>query len=298
MDAIEGLKQIQSNSVDIVLVDPPYNIGKNFGNNRYKKEIGEYVSWCKQWIDECIRILKPSGTMYIYGFSEILAYVSTNLDLEHRWLIWHYTNKTTPTLNFWQRSHESLLCAWKDKNQRVFNRDEVREPYTDNFVKGYSGAKRKRPNTKGRFDGGKETTYTVHAKGALPRDVLKNSALAGGAGRAERVFYCKACEKAYHPKELKHHKNHTVEEKQQDGSLKKVSAILKHPTQKPVGLTDRLLRASKPKEGGLVVVPFVGSGSEIMVIKNLEMDYVGFELNKEYFKLIEFFIKNGLKKEE
>ena len=81
--------------------------------------------------------------MFIYGFSEILAHISVELDLEHRWLVWHYTNKTVPSLNFWQRSHESILCAWKDKKSLVFNRDAVREPYTDNFIKGYKGKNRK-----------------------------------------------------------------------------------------------------------------------------------------------------------
>ena len=298
MDAIKGLKEIKSESVDIVLVDPPYNIGKDFGNNKYKKEISEYISWCNEWITECVRIMKPTGTMYIYGFSEILAHISVNLDLEHRWLIWHYTNKTVPSLNFWQRSHESILCAWKDKKKRIFNRDDVREPYTDKYVKDYHGKERKRTKSKGRFTSkksdAKDTVYTVNEKGALPRDVLKVSSLAGGAGRAERVFYCRKCGEAYHPKEMKHHKDHEIVEKKADGSVKMVSAILKHPTQKPQEVTNRLLKACMPKEGGVVVIPFVGSGGEVLTARKLGLNYIGFELNEEYFKLINFFIENEL----
>jgi site-specific DNA-methyltransferase (adenine-specific) len=290
MDAIEGLKMIPDETVDCVLVDPPYNIGKDFGNSRYKSDVGDYVQWCKLWIDESARILKPSGTMYIYGFSEILAHISVSLPLEHRWLVWHYTNKTVPSLNMWQRSHESILCAWKDKSQRIFNRDDVREPYTENFIKGYSDGKKKRPKTKGRYDSGKETTYTVHEKGALPRDVLKHSSLAGGAGRKERIFYCRKCAQAYDPKYLKEHKEckYIVDGQEQEN-------ILKHPTQKPLELTIRLLKACL-SENSNIVVPFVGSGSEVKVAKELNHNFIGFELNPEYMKLVEHFIDSEIYK--
>ena len=171
IDCIEGLSQLEDNSVDCFIVDPPYNIGKDFGNNKTKKDIQQYVDWCEAWIVQCERALKPSGTMYIYGFSEILAHVSCKVNLPYRWIVWHYTNKTVPMLNYWQRSHESILCVWKDKNKRVFNRDAVREPYTENYIKGYSDGKRKRPAGEGRFakaGKGKETTYVVNNKGALP----------------------------------------------------------------------------------------------------------------------------------
>ena len=301
MDAIEGLKQIPSKSADIVLVDPPYNIGKDFGNSKYKMEMEEYVRWCKEWMYESIRILKDTGTIYIYGFSEILAHLSVNMEIPHRWLIWHYTNKTVPSSRFWQRSHESIIVGWKTDKLRIFNRDDVREPYTDAFKKGYTpkegAGPRTRPPTKGRFQyqkyinfkgkisvfrllgpyrepivelPAKETTYKVNKKGALPRDVLKISALAGGAGSKERYFYCEDCQRACSPSEKKEHKGHK---------------ITKHPTQKPQSLTRKLFVATKPTCGGNVVVPFVGSGSEVAVAKELGLDYIGFELNEKYIKI-------------
>ena len=114
-DVVEGLKQIQSESVDCIILDPPYNIGKDYGNNKTNLQTTEYISWAQQWLTECERILKPDGTMYVYGFSEILAHLSVNISLNQRWLIWHYTNKTVPRLNFWQRTHESILCCWKEE---------------------------------------------------------------------------------------------------------------------------------------------------------------------------------------
>ena len=280
MDVVKGLKQLPNESADCVLIDPPYNIGKDFGNNKTKTKIKEYIAWTSEWIDESTRVLKPGGTMFIYGFSEILAHISVNLDLDHRWLVWHYTNKTVPSLKFWQRSHESILCAWKEKDARIFNRDAVREPYTENFIKGYKGKNRVRPNSGGRFskEGSLDTTYEVNEKGALPRDVLKHSTLAGGAGTKERVFYCRDCGKVYHPSKVKEHKGHD---------------ILKHPTQKPLELTKRLLNSCMP-QNGTVVIPFVGSGSEAHVARKLGHNFVGFEINEEYLLLANYFINNKI----
>ena len=212
-DCILGMKKIPDDSINIIICDPPYNIGKDFGNNSDKQEMDEYLNWCDEWIGECIRILKPDGTLFIYGFSEILSFIRVRISINVRWIIWHYTNKVTPSLNFWQRTHESILCCYKDKPH--FNRDEVREPYTEGYLKNAAGKVRK--GTKGRF-GDKETVYNAHKNGALPRDVIKISALAGGAGKKERVD---------------------------------------HPTQKPLELCEKLIKSSMKKpEETLVVVPF------------------------------------------
>ncbi|AOM63518.1 DNA methylase [Heterosigma akashiwo virus 01] len=243
MDCVEGLKTLPDECANVIICDPPYNVGKNFGNNRMELDMNDYLKFCKEWITQCLRILKNDGTLYIYGFSENLAYVRTILDCHVRWLVWHYTNKTTPNLNFWQRSHESILACSKVSRPQ-FNRDDVREPYTESFVKNSAG--KTRANTKGRY-GTKETKYRAHENGALPRDVIKVQTLAGGKGSKERVD---------------------------------------HPTQKPLELCEKLLRASINKdEENLLVVPFVGSGSELVVAKYMNVRYIGFEINDEYIEL-------------
>jgi site-specific DNA-methyltransferase (adenine-specific) len=246
-DALTILPTLAENSAQIIIADPPYNIGKDFGNDSDKQPMDEYLKWSEKWIKECIRILKPNGTMFIYGFSEILALILSKVpyDINRRWIIWHYTNKNVASLNFWQRSHESILVLWK--NDKVFHRDDIREAYTEGFLNGAAG--KERTATKGRFSkGDKKTTYTAHPNGALPRDVIKIPALAGGAGMKERV---------------------------------------NHPTQKPMALCEKLLRSCKqPSSEGYVLVPFAGSGSECLASKNLGLPFVGIELNEEYVKLI------------
>jgi site-specific DNA-methyltransferase (adenine-specific) len=244
-DTLLILPTLQSESSQIIIADPPYNIGKDFGNDSDKQNITDYLNWCDKWIAECIRILKPNGTMFIYGFSENLALILSRIPnkINRRWVIWHYTNKNVPSLQFWQRSHESILVLWKES--KVFNRDDIREPYTESYLNNAAGKERKA--TKGRFSKGDQTTvYNAHANGALPRDVIKIPALAGGAGASERV---------------------------------------NHPTQKPLALCEKLLRSCKQEEG-YVLVPFAGSGSECVASKKLGLPFIGIEINEEYINLI------------
>ena len=272
-DAITELKKLPDNSCDAVISDPPYNIGKDFGNNLDKRELNEYISWCKEWINECIRVMKPTGTMFIYGFSEILAHLSVEIPISKRWLIWHYTNKNVASLNFWKRSHEAIICAWKGKP--IFNKDAVREPYTEGFLNGAAGKVRK--GTLGRFSkNGMETIYKAHEDGALPRDVIKVPALAGGAGMIERWFLCKTCDNVFEPRQLQKHSGHD---------------IIKHPTQKPLELSRKLIRSAMPKKDGVVLVPFVGTGSECIAAKELGQVYIGFEINPDYVKIAENWLK-------
>lgn len=250
-DCIDGMKNLQDKSAQCVIIDPPYNIGKDYKTNTTKMTMDDYLNWCEKWLTESFRIVKDNGTVFIYGLSEILMHVGVRIesqfpDISIRWLVWHYTNKAVPRLNGWQRSHESILCCTR-KNP-IFNRDDIRVAYTDTFLKNSNGKSRK--STKGRFSKGEaDTTYIAHPEGALPRDVIHCPALAGGAGKKERGGY-----------------------------------ETKHPTQKPLTLTETLLKSCK-QEDGLVVVPFAGSGTECVVAKKLRLEFIGFELNQDYIDL-------------
>ena len=245
-DCVSTMKTLPAESSQMIICDPPYNIGKDFGNDSDKQALGKYLEWCDEWIKESLRVLSKNGTMFIYGFSENLALILARvpLDVNRRWIIWHYTNKNNASKTFWQRSHESILILWKD--DKVFNCDDVREPYTDTFLKNAAGKIRKA--SIGRFQKTEtETVYKAHENGALPRDVIKVAALAGGAGKKERVD---------------------------------------HPTQKPIELCRKLiLSCRQTADKGYILIPFVGSGSECVAAKMLGLPFVGIELNEEYVKL-------------
>ena len=127
-DSIEWLKTLKTETIDLIFADPPYNIKKAEWDNFESQEA--YIAWSLQWILEAARILKPHGTLYICGFSEILA------DLKHqamkyfkgcRWIIWHYKNKANLGSD-WGRSHESIIHLRKGK-RFTLNVDAVRIPY-------------------------------------------------------------------------------------------------------------------------------------------------------------------------
>ncbi len=93
-NSVDWLASLSSASVDLVFADPPYNINKADWDSFESQE--QYIGWSIQWIKQASRVLKPTGSLYVCGFSEILA------DLKHpaskyfkhcRWLIWHYKNK-------------------------------------------------------------------------------------------------------------------------------------------------------------------------------------------------------------
>lgn len=276
-DVVKTLKkQSFELKFDVVIADPPYNIGKDFGNNNDNMPIDSYVKWCKQWLEQCFRLLEDDGLIYMYGFHEVLARIAVQYPIdEQRWLAWHYTNKAVPSSKFWQRSHEAILCLWKPGAKRpALEINQIREPYTASFMK---SAGKERKGTNGRYSrNGKKTIYNDNG-GALPRDVIAIPALAGGAGRAERWFYCNDCHGAVKPpSELNRHKEHK---------------ILKHPTQKPMELSRRLIKSRINGTNGRILIPFAGSGSECVVANSLDVEYLAIELNPEYAKFGRSWVK-------
>lgn len=236
-DFLKVSRTFGEDKFDVVIADPPYNIGKDFGNDSDKRSLADYLDWTDEWLSICMKHLAQQGVIYVYGFPEILARVAARYPIEHqRWLAWHYTNKTVPSLKFWQRSHESILCLWKSRRRPNLNVDQIREPYTDHYLRCIGKPRRE---TRGRYSrSGQSTVYGGHEAGALPRDVIKIPALAGGAGRSQRWFVCRTCgNKIYPPRFLSEHEGHD---------------ILKHPTQKPMELTRRLIVSRISRGGGAV----------------------------------------------
>jgi len=268
-DVLKCLNKVPiEHKFDIVIADPPYNIGKDFGNNSDKIPLEEYIEWTNQWLLRCFQLLSDNGIIYVYGFPEILARISVHYPIDQqRWLVWHYTNKAVPKATFWQRSHESILCLWKPGHPRpILEVDQIREPYTEGYKNNIGKV---RAATDSRFGGdrGRETIYKDNG-GALPRDVIKIPALAGGSGASERWFMCHDCgNKVFPPSELKKHRK---------------CNIMKHPTQKPMELTRRLVLSRINGNSGRALIPFAGSGSECLVAEQMGAEWLGIEINPLY----------------
>ena len=98
---------------------------------------------------------------------------------------------------------------------------------------------------------------------------LKCQLLRAGAGRAERWFYCKDCQRVCSPQEKTKHQHHET---------------VHHPTQKPAELCRKLV-ASAIKDTGYLLVPFAGSGAECVVAQKMGIDFFAVEINPDYAML-------------
>lgn len=179
-DSIIWLTSLDSSSVDLVFADPPYNIKKADWDTFDSQE--EYIRWSIQWISQASRILKPTGSLYVCGFSEILA------DLKHpaskyfkhcRWLIWHYKNKANLG-NDWGRSHESIIHFRKSDLTHV-NIDDIRTPYGAHTLK-YPSHPQAESSAYGNGASKQRENWTPHPKGAKPKDVIDIPTTCNGMG--------------------------------------------------------------------------------------------------------------------
>ena len=236
-NSLQWLKSLQDESIDMIFADPPYNIKKADWDKFDSQE--EYIKWSLQWISEASRILKPTGSLYICGFSEILA------DLKHpamryfsgcKWLIWHYRNKANLG-NDWGRSHESILHLRKTK-KFALNVDEIRIPYGSHTLKYPTHPQ----SESSQYSNGKKTNpvWTPNPLGAKPKDVFEVPTTCNGMGEKT-----------------------------------------KHPTQKPEELLRKLVLASS-KVGDVILDPFSGSGTTLVVAEQLQRLWIGCEMNEEY----------------
>ena len=161
-DAVAWLRTLQSESVDLIFADPPYNIKKAEWDSFDSQE--EYVKWSLQWIEQAARVLKPTGTLYVCGFSEILADLklpASRFFKGCRWLVWHYKNKANLGSD-WGRSHESLL-HFRKSLQFTFNVDDVRIPYGNHTLK-YPEHSQAETSQYGRRRSGNDKLWRPHPK--------------------------------------------------------------------------------------------------------------------------------------
>ncbi|MBI4475096.1 MAG: site-specific DNA-methyltransferase [Acidobacteria bacterium] len=170
-DALAWLETLDSQSVDLVFADPPYNINKAEWDTFESQQ--EYVDWSLRWIEQAARVLKSTGTLYVCGFSEILADLrlpASRCFKGCRWLVWHYKNKANLGTD-WGRSHESIL-HFRKSTRFVFNVDDVRIPYGNHTLK-YPEHPQAETSQYGKGPDSKGRLWHPHPKGAKPKDVIE-----------------------------------------------------------------------------------------------------------------------------
>lgn len=131
-DCINKLGKIPAESVDLIVTDPPFNIGKDYGKYKDKLKKENYLEWCKNWLSECIRVLKSGGALYLFNYPENNAYLMPFLDERltfKRWMTWHYPTNTGMSPTNFTRSQHSILFYIKGEEPKIFNKNEIAEPY-------------------------------------------------------------------------------------------------------------------------------------------------------------------------
>ncbi len=130
-EATDKFKDLQAESVDLIIADPPYNLNKDYGNKSDSKSFDEYISFTKDWTKQATRILKPNGTIYVFMGFRFISYLYQILENDNslyfnNWICWFYTQGIGKKKGFSPR-HDDILMFTKSKDF-TFNLDDVRIP--------------------------------------------------------------------------------------------------------------------------------------------------------------------------
>ena len=127
-DCIKEMRKLPENSVDLIVTDPPYNIGINYGKNKDKLSQDDYIKWCIKWIKQCERVLKRNGSLYIINKQESNARVMCEINRQtklifKRWLIWFCPTNIGCSPKNWTPATRAILFYVKG-NRYKFNLKE------------------------------------------------------------------------------------------------------------------------------------------------------------------------------
>lgn len=112
-DCIEELKKIQSNSIDFVFADPPYNLNKNYQGHNDDLEMEKYFDWCGVWLNELVRVLKPGKTLAVlnipFSIARCARYIDKNANYQN-WIVWDALSNPERKI---MPAHYAVICYTK-----------------------------------------------------------------------------------------------------------------------------------------------------------------------------------------
>jgi site-specific DNA-methyltransferase (adenine-specific) len=236
-DFLAGAEAIPDASIDLIVADPPYNLGKDYGNDSDQRESAEFLEWTCKWLDLAIPKLKSTGSLYIFATwrysPEIFSFLKTRCKMPLQMINEIIWDRKVPSMGGSTRRYSSVhdtIGFFARSRDYYFDIDAVRIPYD---------AATKKARSRSIFVGKKwlEVGYN-------PKDVWSVSRL------------------------------HRIHSERED-----------HPTQKPLEIIERMVRASCP-ENGIVLDPFAGSGTTVAACLLNNRNYTAFEINEDYYRTI------------
>ena len=275
-DCIAQMQSWSDAQLDLVFADPPYNIGYQYDEYHDRRKDQEYIDWTCDWIAQCVRLLKPTGSLYVLIGDEYAAETRVYLKqleregklLFRNWIVWHYTFGQRCKIKF-NRSHAHLFyCVGPAALNAAGkpNKDLVKNPP---FAFNYDAVA---------LPSARQTTYKdkrANPRGKLPDDTwyLKRypdtewwyTRPQEATGDGEGGYFDADLDTWYESRLCG-----TFKERQQW-----------HPCQLPEALLERIIKVSS-NPGDLVFDPFTGSGTTLAVAKKLERHWLGCELSQDY----------------
>ncbi len=271
-DCIKELAKQGAGSVDLVFADPPFNIDYQYDEYDDKRTCEDYLAWSRRWIDQVKRVLKPDGTFWLAIGDEYAADLKVMATRElgltcRNWVVWYYTFGVH-CVNKFTRSHAHLFYFVKDPKKFTFNTDDIRVPSARQLVYGD-----KRANPKGRVpddtwivrpnvdscEASSAQHSTIDNRQSTIHNgwILRPQDLPGGfSADSDTWYFPRVC-----------------------GTFKERGGF--HGCQMPEQLLGRIIKACS-NEGDLILDPFSGSGTTVVVAKKLNRRYLGIELSKQY----------------
>lgn len=139
-DALAALDLVPAGSVNLIFADPPYNIGKRFGDFVDTWESDEaYANWCMTWLDKCIDKLTPNGSLYVMSSTQCIPHLDISLRKKLNILsriVWSYDSSGVQAKNHFGSMYEPILFCVKNKDNYVFNNQDI-------LVEAKTGSQRK-----------------------------------------------------------------------------------------------------------------------------------------------------------
>lgn len=90
-DFLSDAANLPDASIDLIVADPPYGLGKDYGNDSDKRSGDDHLAWTREWLELAIPKLKPSGSMYVFCTwqyaPEIFSFLKTRLTMVNE-IIW------------------------------------------------------------------------------------------------------------------------------------------------------------------------------------------------------------------
>jgi len=285
LDCKEGMKLIDDESVDLIIADPPYYKAINEDWDKQWETEQDYIDWIQDWFDECVRILKPTGSFYCYGFFDILTKLKVKVfdnQLHFRQNITlskglrSIAGRTSDKLKMFPTASEYLLFY---TNQKL---DEINEDIAE-YLKlekqkcvknGISDLKLRELCGLSLKGGGALCHYWSKSQWRMPtKEHYEKLQLSG--------FF----NIPYDNLERKRFTFNLPIGITDVWDFTPDKIRYGHKTQKPMDITNRIIKASS-NENDLVYIPFAGSGSEIESCIINKRNYIATETNKEYINEI------------